>query len=111
MNVYLQLVHGTLQMVYLSQYASGSIPINNPQELVEVIEEICGKGSYTIYNRDGTVDHHNQNHPELPRITYWQQSVKTSVIEQSREVAKAVWGDILEMKIGWLEEQCRTYID
>jgi hypothetical protein len=112
---------GYLRLDYDSKYASGSIPVNNPNELVKAIEEVCGKGSYCYYYK-------NPNHPfgytdravqwelehkykHLPSITYWQQGVKTQVIEQAREVAKQVWGGIPEMRIGWLENMCKTYVD
>ncbi len=95
------------------------MPIRTPQELVDAIEEVCGKGSYCLYKRptDGSkypvaIGYHDyEKYPNLPKITYWQQGVKTGVIEQCRDVAEKVWGDIPEMEIGWLENQCKTYVD
>ncbi len=119
MNVYLENIGGSLRFYYQSRYATGSMPVNTPQELVDRIEEVCGKGSYCFYRRpaDGSkypavIDYHEYiNYTDLPRLTYWQQGVKTGVIEQCREVAKEVWGRIPEMGIGWLEDQCTTFVD
>jgi hypothetical protein len=120
MNVYLTNDKGYLRLHYQSKYALGSYPINTPEELVRGIEEICGKGSYCFYHRPSefpmghaqAIDFSDySNYPHLPRLSYWQQGVKTSVIEQCRQIAKEVWGDIPEMRIGWLENQCKTYVD
>ena len=46
-----------------------------------------------------------------PKITYWQQGIKTDVIEIVRKVMETAFGDIPETKIGWLEDQCRSYIE
>jgi len=119
MNVYLENFNNNLRLHYNSRYASGSIPVNNPQDLIYAIEEVCGKGSYCFFYRptkpDGypQVIHYNDydKYPNLPRLTFWQDGVKTQVIEQARDVAKEVWGDIPEMKIGWLQNQMKTYVD
>lgn len=118
MNIYLSLENGYLRLNYENKYASGSIPIENPQDLVEGIEGICGKGSYCLYKGKGEPYPKAVNYLEkkelegkFPQITFWQQGIKTSVIEQAREVAKELWGDIPEMKTGWLENQCRSYIE
>lgn len=121
MEVKLVNQNGNLKLEYDSRYASGSIPVNSPQELVETIEDVCGKGSYCFYYKnpkhpfgytDKVIDYlEYKNYQNLPRITYWQQGVKTQVIEQSRDVARRVWGDIPEMEIGWLENMCKTYVD
>lgn len=116
MDIYLQNHNGHLQFHFESHYASGSQGIANPQQLVEVIEDVCGKGSFCLYI-DKTAKYPNtvsylktKGYWDSP-ITYWQQGVKTQVIEQCRDVAYEVWGDIPEMKIGWLENQCRSYFE
>lgn len=128
MNVYLEILEHKgekyLRLNYESRYAAGSCPINTPEDLVREIENICGKGSYCFYYKpkdfetnpasysDKVINHFDyEKYPNLPRLTYWQQGVKTQVIEQCREVAEEVWGDIPEMEIGWLENACRTYVD
>ena len=119
-SVYLTNEGTYLRLHYSSRYAAGSSPVKTPQELVEAIEDICGKGSYCLYYRSKefpkgypkAVDYFDrEKYPNLPTITYWQQGVKTDVIEQCREVARELWGDIPEMEIGWLENQCKTYVD
>lgn len=120
MNVFLEVIEEKyLRLTYQSKYASGSIPINTPKELVDAIEEVCGRGSYCLYFpltsesrfAESIAYGDYDKYPNLPRLTYWQQGVKTQVIEQCRKVAETVWGDIPEMKIGWLENQCKTYIE
>ena len=116
MNIRLIEQEGYLMLEYTSKYAAGGIPVSTPQELVEAIEEVCGKGSYCLYQGKGdeypkAVDYLISRRINFPKITYWQQGVKTSVIEQARDVAKKVWGDIPEMEIGWLENQCKSYIE
>lgn len=121
MEVKLVNTDGYLRLEYQSKYATGSIPVNNPIQLVDAIEDICGKGSFCFYYKnpqhpfgytDKTISHHEyKKYPNLPKLTYWQQGVKTQVIEQCREVAEEVWGDIPEMSIGWLENMCKTYVD
>lgn len=116
MNIQLINTNGHLGLEYTSQYASGDIYVNTPQKLVEAIEEVCGKGSYCLYEGKGSqypkaVDYLISRDLVFPQITYWQQGVKTSVIEQARDVAKEVWGDIPEMEVGWLENQCKSYIE
>lgn len=121
MNIYLT-YEGTHQtkhyfrLNYESKYSTGSIPIKTPQDLITAIEEVCGKGSYCLYT-DKTSDYpkavgyNESKNLTYPTITYWQQGVKTAVIEQCRKVAYEIWGDIPEMKIGWLEKQCQSYIE
>lgn len=116
MNVRLIEQEGYLMLEYTSKYATGGIPVSNPQELVSAIEDVCGKGSYCLYQAKGdkfpkAVDYFISRNINFPKITYWQQGVKTSVIEQAREVAEKVWGDIPEMEIGWLENKCKSYIE
>jgi hypothetical protein len=121
MNVQLINQNGYLQLEYESKYATGSIPVDSPQQLVDAIEEICGKGSYCFYYKnpkhpfgytDRVISYNEyKNYTSLPKITYWQQGVKTQVIEQCRDVAMEVWGNIPEMSIGWLENMCKTYVD
>lgn len=121
MNIQLVNQEGYLRLEYDSKYATGSIPVDSPQKLIDAIENICGKGSYCFYHKNpehpfGYTDkvityQEYEDFPNLPRITYWQQGVKTQVIEQCREVAEKVWGDIPEMEIGWLENMCNTYVD
>ena len=118
MNIYLQNHKNYLALNFESKYASGSIPVSTPQELLEAIEEVCGKGSYCLYKDKGSdypksvgYNISQEMQGKFPTITYWQQGVKTQVIEQARDVAKLVWGDIPEMQIGWLENQCKSYIE
>jgi len=108
--------NGYLQLEYSSRYASGGIPVRSPQELINAIEEVCGRGSFCLYKGKGesfpdAVNYSESKYITYPTITYWQQGVKTQVIEECREVAKKVFGDIPEMEIGWLENQCRSYIE
>jgi hypothetical protein len=118
MNIYLTYENDYLCLNYESKYASGSIPVETPQDLVRAIEEVCGKGSYCLYKGKGEEYPEVVNYLEtkelegkFPQITFWQQGVKTSVIEQAREVAREKWGNIPEMRIWWLQNQCRSYIE
>ena len=108
--------HDYIRAHYNSRYASGSIPIQNPQDMVHVIDELCGKGSYCLYEgpKDKypkAVDYLKSRDIVFPKITYWQQGIKTDVIEQARNAGSQLWGDIEEMEIGWLEHQCQSYIE
>lgn len=117
MNIYLKEYEGKyLELRYDSKYSSGAIGITTPAELVKAIEEVCGKGSYCLYEGKGqeypkAVDYFKSKDLVYPTITYWQQGVKTQVIEQCRDIAEKIWGDIPEMRIGWLEDQCKSYIE
>lgn len=113
MQIYLKNNQGYLSLHYNSKYATGSIPVNDPQSLIKAIEEVCGRGSYCLYSgKSQTYTEIVVNGPlDFKGITYWQQGVKTGVIEQARDVASQVWGNIPEMKIGWIERQCKSYIE
>ena len=108
-----------LILQYSSKYSTGSASVTSPEDLVREIENICGKGSYCLYYRPKefpfgypkALDYADAQNYNLPTITYWQQGVKTGVIEQCRDVARKIWGDIDELKVGWLENMCRTYVD
>lgn len=119
MNIELKNNNGCLYLEYRSKYATGSIPVNTPQDLIEAIEDVCGKGSFCLYHKPKEfplgfpkgVNWEDKKKYNLPQITFWQQGVKTQVIEQTRDVAQKVWGDIPELKIGWLENMMKTYVD
>lgn len=116
MDIYVTKEINHIRLHYISRYAAGSIPAENPTQLIAAIEEVCGAGSYCVYrkgidNKAEVVFDPNGKYNHLTKITYFQQGVKSEVIERARDVAKELWGDIPEMKIGWMEDQCKTYIE
>lgn len=107
---------GLIEIRYSCKYAGGSTSAKTPKELVECIEDLFGKGSYCLYHRGDKYPKainfsEYANHSNLPRITYLQQAIKTEVIEYVRDKVEKFFGDIPEMEIGWLENQCKTYVD
>lgn len=106
--------YGIVSLNYHSRYASGGIGTTNVYGLIQAIEELCGKGSYCLYKGKGDKYPKAISHSDFPDwkppITYWQQGIKTQVIEEARRVAIQVWGIIPELEIGWMENQCRSYI-
>ena len=92
MNVFLENIDGNLRFNYSSEHATGSMYVHTPDDLVKAIEEVCGKGIYCLYRKGlnsqrTVVPFGDENYKIYPTITYWQQGVKTGVIEQSRKVA------------------------
>lgn len=108
---------GCVEIRYNCKYAGGGLYVTTPKELVNAIEELCGKGSYCIYydkqNPYPKAINHSEYilYPNAPRITYLQQAIKTEVIEYARDEAMKFFGDIPEMEIGWLENQCKTFVE
>lgn len=107
---------------YRSKYATGGshgFTKDNIPDIIKEIEDLCGKGSYCLYSRDNKtaygspeyIPYLKSRHINYPKITYWQQGIKTDVIEIVRKVMETAFGDIPETKIGWLEDQCRSYIE
>lgn len=120
MNIYLKNDDGYLRLHYASKYASGSYPIQSIDDLIKSIEDTCGKGSYSFYHKPSdypkgypkAIKYEDYKlYPNLPRITYWQQGIKTNLIETARNVAREVWGNIPELEIGYLEHVLQTYVD
>lgn len=118
MRIYLKNDGNHLRLHFNSKYASGSHPVSNIEDLMSVINQICSEGSFCLYQGK------NDLHPKpidfslykkykgkWPEITYFQQAVKTEVIEQARDVAKEVWGNIPELEGGWLENRLRAYVE
>lgn len=105
-----------LRLYYNSKYASGSIPIPSVEHVVDAIEDICGKGSFCLYQGKGeqypkVVDYFEARELSFPKITYWMQGIKTDLIETIRKAMIEAWGESKETEIGWLENQCRSYIE
>ena len=101
---------------YTSKYSTGGTPCDDPKQLPRLIDEICGKGSYCLYKGKDSeypkaVDYLISKDLVFPKISYWMQGVKTDLIEEVRNKAEQVWGNIPETRIGWLENQCRSYIE
>lgn len=107
---------GVLFVEFNAKYASGTESINNPKDMPQLIDNICGKGSYCLYKGKGSnypeaIDWHVSKDLVFPKISYWVQGVKTDLIEEVRNKAEQVWGNIPETEIGWLENQCKSYIE
>lgn len=125
-DIKLEIVNNdTLKLSYDTRYAGGGIyNIQSPQQLVDEIQKLLGKGSFVIRSRN-RLDVHGKpsaiffaeregltkEQIAAHTIPYFIQAIKTQVIEQTREVARKVWGDIPEMQCPWMEEQCTTYIE
>jgi len=119
-RVYVTVEGDHLRIHYESKYATGSCPINSLNDLIREIEHICGVGSYCFYYKPEeypfgyakAIEYNEYKaYPNLPRLTYWQQGVKTDVLEEAREAAIKVWGRLPELEIGWLENKLKTFVN
>jgi len=105
-----------LRLHYSSKYAGGSIPMTSVKEVISTIEDVCGKGSYVLYRNKArkyasAVNYYESSKLSFPKITYWMQGVKTNLIEVARDAMIEAWGESKETEIGWLEKECRSYIE
>lgn len=110
---------GYISLRYNSKYAGGEsrgFTKDQIPQIIKEIENLCGKGSYCLYEGKGekypkAVDYFESRNLVFPKITYWQQGIKTDVIEQTRNAMQIAFGDIPETEIGWFENQCMSYIE
>lgn len=77
-----------IRLHYNTAYAGGSTPIKNTAELIEEINDVCGKGSYLRYSKTKLLPNGTRDYESGGNLGYAQQGFKTKVIEEAYTAAK-----------------------
>lgn len=77
-----------IRLNYTSRYASGSFPVITTEQLINYINEVCGKGSYLCYSKTKVAPNGARAFEGNGNLGYVQQGFKTEVIENAYFAAK-----------------------
>lgn len=113
-TVEFQIWNSLVYLHYNCGATNGSLAAKNVDELLDNIEDIFGKGSYSLYSKKGyrnpeAVPYTQQKELGfVPPVTFFQNAVKTQIIERAYETARNVWPNV---DISYMIDRCKSYVE
>lgn len=104
-NIKVSGIDGKLYINASNLYVRETLEVGTPSELLPAIEELFGKGSSALYDKDGKVVR-----GEKGELTHFQSAIKMQAIDKIRREAGQFWStSTTELQPGWLEKKTRSY--